>query len=138
MKIVLRTVTDSDADFLYDLLRERTPEQSISHKQMPTMSEHCAFMASNPYLAWYVIETGHHVPVGQVYLTERDEIGVAVCAAFQGHGIGPLATVEIMKLHPRERYLANVAPKNEKSLAMFGSLGFKLIQLTLEKVTPHA
>jgi hypothetical protein len=43
---------------LFDLLRERTPEQSISHKVMPTFDEHSAFYHSIPYAAWYAIKAG--------------------------------------------------------------------------------
>jgi hypothetical protein len=41
-------------DILYVLLEQRTPEQSISHRKMPTLPEHRAFIKSKPYLAWYL------------------------------------------------------------------------------------
>ena len=37
------------ATFLYDLLKERTPTVSISHKALPSFKEHCRFVASHPY-----------------------------------------------------------------------------------------
>lgn len=133
MKISLRPVTPNDAEFLYEMLRERTPEVSISHREMPTMAEHCAFMAKDPYHVWYIIEAGDGVPVGQTYLTRENEIGIFVKAAFHGKGIGTQAVQDLMEMHKRDRYIANIAPKNEKSLAFFGGKGFKLIQMTFER-----
>ena len=38
----------------------------------------------------------------------------------------------LIKKHPRERYLANVNPKNKKSVNFFKKNSFKLIQYTFE------
>ena len=38
-----------------------------------------------------------------------------------------------MKKNPRKRFLANVSPKNKKSMEFFKKNGFKLIQYTFEK-----
>ncbi len=134
MKITLRPVTLSDAQFLYEMLKERTPEMSINHREMPTFEKHVTFMESNPYPVWYMIECGHHTPVGHVYLTKGDEIGIFVKQAFKGMGIGTKAVEDIMRLHKRDRYVANIAPKNEISQGLFLKLGFKRIQLTYEKL----
>jgi RimJ/RimL family protein N-acetyltransferase len=115
---------------LYDLLAERTPEQSISHKRMPTWEEHCAFVASEPYEAWYVgvHETG--VILGAVYLTRANEVGVAIRSDFRGRDHGILAVYHLMRKHGPRRYLANINPANGVSAAMFRKLGFKLVQHT--------
>ena len=38
-----------------------------------------------------------------------------------------------MKQNKQKRYLANVSPKNKKSIQFFKHNGFKLIQYTFEK-----
>ena len=117
---------------LYELLSERTPEQSISHKAMPTKDEHLAFFYSKPYGAWYAIHDGSFL-VGAVYLTRQREIGVGVLKAHRGQGLARQAITELMRLHPG-RHLANINPQNEASIALFRSLGFGgPIQITLEK-----
>ncbi len=60
---------------LYDLLKERRPAESISHRRMPSWEEHCRFVDSRPYQFWYLIDGGDEF-LGAIYLTERlSEIG---------------------------------------------------------------
>jgi RimJ/RimL family protein N-acetyltransferase len=113
---------------LWDLLAERTPEQSISHKWMPTPEEHEAFVKSRPYLAWYLIEV-HGCIRGACYLSKQREIGVAVLKDFRGSGFGHRAVQLLMGRHPG-KFLANVNPANIPSANLFKSLGFGLIQHT--------
>ena len=54
-KITLKIISKSDHQFLYDLLLERDPKANISHKKMPTFTEHLKFVKSKPYSKWYVI-----------------------------------------------------------------------------------
>src|SRR5947209_13937485 len=62
--------TDSALITLYQLLQERTPEQSISHKEMPSWDEHVAYIAKRPVPHWYLIEAGGPW-VGSIYLSRR-------------------------------------------------------------------
>lgn len=117
-------------NILFGLLSERTPDQSISHKNMPSMKEHIDFVQSHPYEAWYIIDDGF--AAGSVYLTKNNEIGIFVFTECQGLGYGKWAIQEIMRLHPKPRYLANVNPKNTLSANLFGRIGFKIIQETYE------
>ena len=114
---------------LYSLLDERTPEQSISHKQMPSLSEHAAFVQSRPYQAWYMIEDGYGF-VGSVYLSKQREIGIFVFKSCHGNGYGSWAVAEMKRLHPG-KFLANVNPDNAPSIRFFERLG-KRIQVTYE------
>ena len=115
---------------LYDLLKERTPEQSISHKKMPNLIEHTEFVRRHPYQAWYLIQSPEDGYVGSIYLTRRREIGVFVFNAFKGHGYGTHAIKEIMAKWPG-KFFANVNPDNKDSMRFFSKLG-DVIQVTYE------
>ena len=122
---------------LFDLLLERTPEQSISHLKMPTYDEHVAFVRSKPYQAWYLIlhqqvaeEPMEDVRqfVGATYLTRQREIGLFIFNAYQDKGFGSLALIEMRRRHGE--MLANISPYNTFSQRFFTKHGGKLIQLT--------
>ena len=123
---------------LWELLKERTPEQSISHKAMPTYYEHVKFVRSRPYQAWYLVvllPTGmvdkSMKAVGSVYLTRNREIGIFIFSQDQGNGFGTQALAELRRLHPG-RLLANVNPLNTASCKFFAKHGAKMIQVTYE------
>ena len=120
--------------FLYALLAERTPEQSISHKKMPPYPEHEEFVLSKPYQAWYIlIEESSGYSVGSIYLSKNREIGISVAPGYQGRGYGKEAVRLLMARWPG-RFLANINPKNERSAAFFEGFGFELIQHTYARV----
>lgn len=114
------------------LLWEREPHENISHRTMPTVGEHIAFVASHPYKAWYWFEDESLTPAGCAYITHQGEIGIGVLRAFRGRGLATEAIQEIMRRHPG-RHLANINPANEASIRLFRKLGFGgPIQITLE------
>ena len=115
----------------YKLLEERDPVVNISHKSMPSWTEHCAYVESRPYLAWYWFATDDGWPAGCVYLSKEREIGIFVLQEHQRKGLASQAIQEIMRLHPG-KFLANINPKNKQSLTLFFKLGFDgPIQVTL-------
>lgn len=128
MKLVPLSRARSAILVLYELLKEREPWQSISHQGMPTMEEHAAFVRSQPYLAWYLIEVEEDY-VGTIYLTKAREVGVFVFRKHWGQGYGKQAVLLLKEKWPG-RMLANVNPKNEASRALFEDLGMSLIQVT--------
>lgn len=137
---------------LYELLAERRPDQSISHKSLPAWDDHCHFVfcmappapgaldgnlfplkaSAGAYKAWYLIQgvTKAGDVVGAVYLTDRDEIGVHLFSQFCGIGAGSEAVKELMRRCGDRKYLANINPANEASIHMFEKLGFKHVQNT--------
>ena len=131
MSIRLRNVNQSDFRFLYNLLKERNPNMNISHKKMPTYSEHIKFVRSKPYTKWNIIEYGKQKS-GSIYLSKNNEIGIFLKKRFQGKNIAQESLKLFMKTNPRKRYLANVNPKNIISQKFFKKNGFKLIQYTYE------
>ena len=137
MELVLVRWSMRDLKVLYGLLEERTPDQSISHKAMPSFDDHCEFVANNPYLAWYFIVSeadvynDQYTYVGAIYITHRREIGLHVSRGYQRKGYGKAAVRELMSRFPGpEPFLANINPKNEASIAFWKSLGFELLQVT--------
>ena len=129
--IKLKTVSKSDYRFLYNLLMERDSRQNISHKSMPTYNQHVSFVSSKPYSKWYVILYGAN-KIGSVYLTSQNEIGIFIKKSFQNKKIGNIVLCRLIQKNPKKRYLANVNPKNTKSIKFFKDNGFKLIQYTFE------
>ncbi|MBN18931.1 MAG: N-acetyltransferase [Chloroflexi bacterium] len=127
----LRIVHKNDYRFLFNLLKERESFMNISHKKMPTFSEHVKFVRSKPYTKWYIIENGKK-KVGSIYLSKQDEIGIFIKKNERQKDIGNSALELIMKKNPRERFLANINPKNKKSITFFQKNNFKLIQYTYE------
>ena len=116
---------------LYELLEEREPRVNISHRVMPSWKQHCKFIARRPYSAWYLIKSRDDY-VGTIYLTALNEIGISILARWRGIGFGPRAVRLLMRKHGRKRYLANINPRNEKSIRMFQRIGFHIIQQTYE------
>lgn len=127
--------------FLYRLLEERDPIANISHRAMPTFEEHTNFVDSHPYKAWYVLYTisdpdfvlDTSEPIGAVYLTHQNEIGIFILKSHQGQHYAKMAIRLLMQMHPADHYLANIAPGNVRSISLFEKLGFDLIQLILMK-----
>jgi RimJ/RimL family protein N-acetyltransferase len=131
--IILRKVSEKDNKFLYNLLKERDSNVNISHKKMPTYSEHIKFVASKPYFRWYIIEYNNKKS-GSIYLSKNNEIGIFVKKSFRGNKIGENAMKLLIQKYPKSRYLANVNPKNKKSIKFFKKFKFKLIQNTFELI----
>lgn len=125
--------TPGAIDVCWQLLLERDPRESISHKKMPTWQEHTNFFHGHPYEAWYLIEADGQTR-GACYLTHQREIGVGVLKQHRGHGYGSKAVEQLIRAHGPGRFLANINPANDKSIALFAKLGFTgPIQLTYER-----
>jgi RimJ/RimL family protein N-acetyltransferase len=130
--MVLKPITIDDAKFLFDLLKQREGIVNISHKSLPTWEEHVEFIKNNTYQSWDIIWVDN-VRIGNIYLTDRDEIGIFLDRKFQRNGHGSIAINEFMKKNGKKRYLANINPTNYKSIQFFGKHGFIHIQNTYHK-----
>lgn len=135
-ELTLTEVVESDCEFLYELLKNRDPHASISHKKMPSYDEHVKFVLSKPYSKWYIIEYKKR-KIGSIYLSKQDEIGIFIKKEFQSKGIGKKAIHMVMEKNPRSRYLANIAPTNTSSQEFFKKLGFRGLQYTYEIINPQ-
>jgi RimJ/RimL family protein N-acetyltransferase len=130
--MVLKPVTIDDAKFLFDLLKQREGIVNISHKSLPTWEEHVEFIKNNTYQSWDIIWVDN-VRIGNIYLTDRDEIGIFLDKESQSNGYGSIAINEFMKKNGKKRYLANISPTNYKSIQFFGKHGFTHIQNTYHR-----
>jgi hypothetical protein len=130
-QIVLKLVSNSDYRFLYNLLKERDSRANISHKKMPTYNEHLKFIKSKPYTKWYIAKYGTQ-KIASIYLTSQNEIGIFIKKTYQNKNLGGIIISQLIHKNPRQRYLANVSPKNKTSEKFFKSHGFKFIQKTYE------
>ena len=128
----LKAVTIEDAEFLYGLLKQREGRVNISHRSIPTLTEHRDYIKNHSYQSWDIIWVENN-RVGNIYLTQRDEIGVFIDNKFQTRGYGSQALNEFMKKNGKKRYLANISPTNYKSIQFFGKHGFIHIQNTYHK-----
>ena len=130
--IPVRSNCAAHVNLLYDLLAERKPHESISHKGMPTRAEHVLFVTGNPYWSWYIL-TERGKRVGAIYLTWHKEVGIGILRAHRRKGYAEQALKRLMRKHPG-RLLANINPKNKASIALFRKLGFtEPMQITMER-----
>ena len=132
-QIRLKRITSKDYIFLYDLLQKRNKNASISHKKMPTYSQHLKFISSKPYSHWYIILQNHE-KIGSIYLTDINEIGLSIIKEKQGQKIEKSALKILMKKHQKKRFLVNVSTKNKKLELFLKNYGFKKIQQTYELI----
>jgi RimJ/RimL family protein N-acetyltransferase len=98
---------------------------------MPTFEEHTAFVRSQPYLAWYLLDVDGDY-VGSSYLTRNREVGISIFGRYKRKGYGMEALQLILRRWPG-KMLANINPKNAPSIAFFEKAGFKHIQNTYQK-----
>ena len=129
----LKLVTENDALFLYDLLKSRDSLANISHKKVPSYSEHVNFILSNPYTIWYIIEYEEE-KTGSIYLSKQDEIGISLVDNSLYDKIGKSVIKSLIKNNPRKRYLANVSPQNKKLQDFFVNNGFTGLEYTYEMI----
>lgn len=146
-------IRDGALEFLYRLMEERQtePEVNISNRGLPTLEQHRQFWTRRPYRFAYLIEAvdfvnrgsvGPTFPwIGYISATDRNEIGIVLLKSWRGHGFGPLAVRALIEKHQPNpaiagecngRWLANINPANERSMAVFTALGFRQIQITYE------
>ncbi len=131
--IKFKIVSESDYEFLYELLKERDPKNNISHKKIPSFFQHIKFVKYKPYSKWYIIYIDKK-KCGTIYLTELNEISFQLKKEFQLEKIETCVLKLIMEKNPHSRYLANISPNNKKKIRFFKKNGFKLIQYTYEFV----
>ena len=72
----LKPVTVDDAEFLFDLLKQREGTVNISHKSLPDWEEHLQYVKKHDYQLWDIIWV-ENTRIGNIYLTKNNEIGIS-------------------------------------------------------------
>ena len=121
----LQEITENDAEFLYDMLKERDATINVTHKKLPTFVEHLEFIKSDTYDAWYIILV-ESKRVGHIHIYNDDTIGWFIKKEFKGLGFVIPAFEELMRLHKRKKYLGRVNPKNYEAQNLLIKLNFVL------------
>lgn len=128
--------SEEDLRLLWDLLEERPSWANISHPgEMPNWDAHVNHVKT-AHKHWWIIEdqregqTPFSDPLGSIYLSKQNEIGVAVLASRRHKGYATWAILKVIEMFPMTRLWANTAPGNEVSQKMFLGLGFKELQRT--------
>lgn len=129
---------DEHYSILYRLLAEREEHESISHNTMPTYRQHTEFLNKKPYKGFYIIYESVDaskgeidIPIGSIYVTYSNEIGIHIFKKYRRHGFGENALLDLMDKHKEKYYLANINPANEASIKFFTEKRkFKHIQNT--------
>jgi RimJ/RimL family protein N-acetyltransferase len=120
---------------LWNLLCERGDDVNISHKEVPSMRDHCDFVANRPYRDWYLIRNADNQIVGACYISKQGEIGIQIFKAYWRRGFASAALRQLMERSWRggDRLLANINPRNAASVGLFKKFGFELLQHTYAK-----
>jgi RimJ/RimL family protein N-acetyltransferase len=129
--LLFKEVDDTDCRFLYNLLAQRDETINISHKKLPSYEAHCMFVNTRGkgyYKVYQIVYISKRDKIGVFYITQNNEIGIFIAKKFCGLGYGKLIMKRILKEH--KGLIANINPANERSIAFFESLGFRLIQYT--------
>ena len=66
----LKSVTEDDAEFLFELLKQREGRVNISHKSTPDWEEHLQYVKNHDYQSWDIIWIDE-TRVGNIYLTKN-------------------------------------------------------------------
>lgn len=127
---------------LYRLLKERAEENdpyiNISHRVLPSWAQHNEFFFSHPFAIWYLIKFGVEW-LGYISVTHRNEVGIVLFRKFRDMGYGTTAVKMLIEMVPPlpaipskcpGHFVANINPKNKRSIRMFESLGFQHVQNT--------
>lgn len=144
---------DNGCRFAYRMLEERPAIANISHHSLPSYEEHKQYFWSRPYPRWLAIVVTERAAdrwaatrwAGTIYSTYRNEIGIAIVMDLQRRGYGRQAVRQFIEMWPPlpaepgvrpGHYVANVAPTNAPSIALFSSLG-RLVQHTYRLDAPE-
>lgn len=128
--------TKNQMEHLFEQLRRRT--HNISHKQMPTFSEHVKFVRRHPYRMWFLIKVGEEY-IGNAYVQFDNSIGLSllqikredvprILQAIQKE-IQPLPEIKSVR---KNGFHINVAPSNTSLLQIFKSMGLSESQRSFD------
>ncbi len=123
------------SEILYKRLANR--EHNISHKEMPSFSDHVDFVESRPYREWFFIKYNEDY-VGTFYIQKNNSIGINLDEFHYKQGI--LETLKYInkKFIPREaiksivpeQFYINLPYEDKKFQEVLTKYGYNPIQLS--------
>tara|TARA_B100001248_G_C26990260_1_gene278722 strand:- start:46 stop:504 length:459 start_codon:yes stop_codon:yes gene_type:complete len=137
-KIELIKVTNSSSHIntLFDILKSRNPQSSISHTQLPSYKKHKQFVISKPYRYWFLILASNQV-IGNTYVTRLNEISIKLkknnslyyqeILSLLINNLKPLKAIPSKR---RSSFLINVSARDKSLINLFSKMGLKKIQET--------
>ena len=133
ISIKLIKISSKHYKFLYNLLAERKSHENISHKKLPSYTNHVKFIKSKPYSKWLLIEYRDKI-IGSVYLSKNNEIAIWIKKSIKDYKMGVYKKVlqEIVTKFSRKKYFTNLNARNKKLINFYKKNGFKLIYFTFE------
>ena len=131
--------TPGAPDFLWDLMLARQEEDEFNISfTMPTREEHEAFLRSTPFNFWCLAIDAEEC-LAYISAGWRNEIGIVLDPDVRDQGYGKKILTKFLaecRPLPEEKgqrpgyFVANINPKNYRSIALFDSLGFTPVQTT--------
>lgn len=130
----LVTNTSEQIENLYELLKGR--DFSISHKNLPSYSDHEKFVKNAPYRFWYIIKYSDEI-IGSFYLKWDNSIGINFNKADKNLVIKIISYVrssfqpmpEVPSFIPNYFYL-NVSAHNQNLIDIIDQLGEERLQVS--------
>lgn len=123
-----------DIDTLFELLKHRAT--GISHREMPSFSDHVKFVKNHPYRFWYIVELSKS-PIGSLYFSFENSIGISIpngdsslIASVLKRATSlhkPLAAIRSVR--PSNFYV-NSHPFDHRLIRALESMDWKLLQLS--------
>jgi hypothetical protein len=127
--IILKRVTKSDIEFLYELLKQRNISHNISHVKTPSLKQHIKFIDSKPYKRWYII-INNKQKIGTIYISKNSEVGIHFKSNQEKNKLLILVLKQFVKFHNEEFFYFNVSTNNKNLNNFFKENSFSLLQLT--------
>ena len=122
-------------DILFRLLEQR--RHNISHEAMPNFGQHATFVASKPYVGWFLVKFQSDY-VGSLYLTASNTIGlniiqprIDVVAHCLNHINTNFEPVEPIPSHVARSFSVNVPIENTELHNNLIKIGLRPIQTSL-------
>jgi len=134
LKYELIVCSDAHVSALFELLSQRN--HSVSHRDMPSRSDHEEFVQKNPYRVWYLVKY-KECYIGTVYLTYENHVGISLPSACYSKFPDVLAwiaqshqpLVGIKSVRP-SCYQINIPIGDVGLTDVLAKLGYKQVQVT--------
>lgn len=127
--------TTAQIETLYEQLKSR--DYSISHKTIPTFSEHARFVKHHPYREWFILKTAN-TTLGNVYIQFDNSVGVNCNTSIKSDEIRYILDYVCSSYDPMpaipsvrsENFFLRVALKNKLLQQKLKNIGLEEVERT--------